>query len=210
MSPGQGNASERRYAGQSPAERAEGRRDALVDAGLELFGTIGLSATTIEDLCQCAGVGRNAFYEHFASRSALLGAVYEVIATEVLTQVDAALFTVADDDLPARAEAGVRAVVDALLGDPRKGRILAREIYLLPPDAALGRRRVHYLADRFLHETQRLVDADVIPAREYGVLVVAAVGAIREVVLDQIERDVPDDVDDVVRALAHLVISMTG
>ena len=68
------------YAGLSaPARRAE-RRERLLEAGLELFGTSGFRKTTIPMLCSASGVTARHFYEEFDSREALLRTLYDQIA----------------------------------------------------------------------------------------------------------------------------------
>jgi AcrR family transcriptional regulator len=72
--------SERLYRGRSSTERRADRRARLLAVALELFGTRGFSKTTIPLICSGAGVTARHFYEEFASREALLRAVYEQIA----------------------------------------------------------------------------------------------------------------------------------
>jgi AcrR family transcriptional regulator len=78
---------ERRYGGKTATERRDERRERLLDAGLELFGTDGFAAVTIEALCAEAGLNPRYFYEQFATREELLGAVYERHVVAVLQTV---------------------------------------------------------------------------------------------------------------------------
>ena len=75
------------YGGRSQDERRADRRLRLVQAGLEVFGTEGWGGTTIERLCAAAGVATRSFYEEFASREALLSAVYEDLMGGALAAV---------------------------------------------------------------------------------------------------------------------------
>jgi AcrR family transcriptional regulator len=116
------SSAERRYGGKSAPERRAERREQLLDAGLELFGTDGYAATTIEALCARAGLNPRYFYEQFAGREQLLGAVYERHVEQVLTVVRAAIDD-AGEDRPRRLEAGLRAFVQATLDDERGARV---------------------------------------------------------------------------------------
>src|ERR1700694_3670296 len=79
------------YGGLSaPARRAE-RRRRLLDAGLELFGTIGFQKTTIPMLCTTSAVTARHFYQEFESREALLRTLYDGIAEAAFARVIAAL-----------------------------------------------------------------------------------------------------------------------
>ena len=53
---GRNPAPRRGYGGRSAAERRAERRERLLAAGLELFGTRGYAATSIERLCAAASV----------------------------------------------------------------------------------------------------------------------------------------------------------
>ena len=67
----------RAYAGESQAERVARRRQQVLDAGLQVFGTTGYRTATVRLLCRQAELTDRYFYESFASTEDLLVAVYE-------------------------------------------------------------------------------------------------------------------------------------
>lgn len=67
----------RTYGGVSEAERIIERRERLLEAGLEVFGTVGLRRATVRALCRQAGLTARYFYESFPDTEALFCAVYE-------------------------------------------------------------------------------------------------------------------------------------
>lgn len=75
---------ERRIRGRTLAERREERRDAMLAAGLDLFGTKGYAATTVEEVCRRAYASSRNFYEEFDNRLGLLVAVGERIVAAAL------------------------------------------------------------------------------------------------------------------------------
>ncbi|HEY0395362.1 MAG TPA: TetR/AcrR family transcriptional regulator [Candidatus Elarobacter sp.] len=78
------------YAGLSAPERRAERRERLLEAGLQLFGTAGFQKTTIPMLCSASGVTARHFYEEFESREMLLRTLYDQIAETVFERtVDA-------------------------------------------------------------------------------------------------------------------------
>ncbi|MDV2475464.1 TetR/AcrR family transcriptional regulator [Rhodococcus zopfii] len=70
---------------------------------LELFGTKGYAATTIDDLATAAGSTRTTFYLHFSSKSDVMSAL--------LTKVDTILTAADDPTLTAVVASGSRALI---------------------------------------------------------------------------------------------------
>jgi AcrR family transcriptional regulator len=114
------------WRGRSSAVRAQERRERLLAAGMELFGTIGSAETTLRGVCRGAGVGLRYFYESFADVNELLVAVYNRVA-DALTQEVIDRIAVAPPGPQARTRAAFEAAVDFLDEDSRRGRILFRE-----------------------------------------------------------------------------------
>jgi AcrR family transcriptional regulator len=124
----------RTYGGLSPDERRQQRRRQLLDAGLQVFGTVGYDEATITLLCGTARVGTKAFYEEFPSREALLLAVATDVVATAAVRLEAALAT-APLDLEQRVRAGLTAYLGHLIEDPRRVRIAYREIRVAPLEA---------------------------------------------------------------------------
>src|SRR5215212_10332014 len=81
----------RRWRGRSASERTAERRERLIEAALEVFGSRGYSASTVRDVCREAGLTERYFYESFPNREALLGALADRIVDDSLEAVAAAL-----------------------------------------------------------------------------------------------------------------------
>jgi AcrR family transcriptional regulator len=118
-----GSAVSRPYRGVSATDRRDQRRQRLIEAGLELFGTQGIAAVGIVDVCAEAGLTKRYFYENFASIDALADAVFEHVTGNIAAAV-----------VPAIAAGGGRdprpaltVYARALLSDPRVVRFLAIE-----------------------------------------------------------------------------------
>lgn len=79
----------RRYGGLSQVERVARRRDQFIEAGLNVFGTIGYRSATVRKVCKEAGLTDRYFYESFEDMEDLLAAVYlaqsEVLRGRLLT-----------------------------------------------------------------------------------------------------------------------------
>lgn len=118
----------RRYGGRTAQERADERRDRLVQAGVELFGTIGFANTSIRGVLRESGLAERYFYESFASLEALLVAVHEHVHGSVVEQVRIATDR-SGTGVEARARAGLRAFIETITTDPRWVRIKLQELH---------------------------------------------------------------------------------
>ncbi len=130
---------ERRYGGLSAAERRAVRRERLMKAGLELFGTAGFHRTTIPQLCSGAGVTTAHFYAEFPTREALLKAIYDDLAHHAFEDVRAALRR-REVPVHARVRAANLAYFTYLTDDPRRARIYALEMVGISPELDLHQR----------------------------------------------------------------------
>lgn len=73
----------RSYAGLSLDERKALRRDKFLQAGIEIFGTVGFRGATVRGLCKQAQLTDRYFYQSFGSTEILLTSVYELCMTRV-------------------------------------------------------------------------------------------------------------------------------
>ena len=171
------------YGGRTAEGRDAERRERLMVAGLEAFGTTGFQGTTIEQLCTAAGVSTRSFYDVFASREALLIALHDDINARALDAIVGALDAVESDDLHARAVAAFTAYLDVITTDPRWVRITLRETVGASPATYAARRDALGRFATFLHdELDRLADAGSIPARDHTLTAVAVVGGLTALV----------------------------
>ena len=115
-------AATRTYRGVSAEDRRARRREQLLEAGLDLLGTAGWSATTMTAVCARAGLTERYFYESFADREALLVAVFDRISAEAAAAVLAAI-EASPREARARSRAAIAAFVELMTDDPRKGRV---------------------------------------------------------------------------------------
>lgn len=134
------SATGRAYAGRDAQARAAARRARLVDAGIALFGTLGLRATTVRKVCEAAGLTDRYFYESFANVEALLRAVYAVLLqrlVQALAQAAADAAAAGHTGLEGRFTAGYSAWFD-FVREPLHARILLDEVLGVSPavDAA--------------------------------------------------------------------------
>jgi AcrR family transcriptional regulator len=119
-------AGERSYGGQAHGERIEARRRRFLDAGIELFGTLGYRAATVRGVTAAAGLSNRYFYESFASMEDLLMACYQDVTAGYRQQLVEALATTGDS-IEQRVRIGVRRYLEQMR-DPRFARITQVEV----------------------------------------------------------------------------------
>lgn len=129
---------ERVFKGRTAQERRDERRARLHEAALEIIGTRGWPEATMTEICRTARLTERYFYESYRSREELYVALVDGLGRELREAVLTAVATAPAGDAPARIRAGARALVDLLVGDPRKGRAALLEGIGTP---ALERRR---------------------------------------------------------------------
>src|ERR1700757_866281 len=104
--------------GVPAGDRVASRREALIDAALEVFAAEGWSALSARRICEQAGLTRRYFYESFEDLDGVLGAAFDRITGQVTQAAGAAVSAVIADDpeppLPALVARAVSAGLDVV------------------------------------------------------------------------------------------------
>ena len=90
---------------RSQAERSAATREALLDAAIECLIDEGYASTTTSAVAVRAGLSRGAHLHHFQTRTALVGAAVEQLATRWMGELREATATLPDG--PDRTRAGL-------------------------------------------------------------------------------------------------------
>lgn len=118
-----GAGNERRYGGLSANERSQQRRDKLLEASIQVFGTLGLRKATMRDICNEARIAERYFSEHFASASEAYEAAFKQISEQAVAATGSAMVAapLTTHDM---AVAGLTAFFRFVKEDPRRAQIL--------------------------------------------------------------------------------------
>lgn len=180
---GTGSPATRRYRGRSAADRRAERREQLLEAGLELFGTHGYAATSIEKLCSTAGVSTRNFYEEFASREALLIALHDRAVERGMDGMVAKLDELEDATLTERIEAAASHYISATASDQRWARVSYVELIGVSP--AVEEHRLRWrerLAQFIVSEANRAAARGEAQARDFYLSAISIIGAVNELI----------------------------
>lgn len=202
---------ERLLRGRTLAERRRERREALLAAALEVFGTKGYAASSVEEVCRRAYVSTRNFYEEFANREALLAAVGELVTEQVYRALTDVEVEPGPDLLLRRTRVRISALVHALLDDPRVARVAMVETVGVNPANEARRRRAHRLyAEWLAGYLSEELEAKGIDARRRQAFALALVGAVSELIGDWVVhpegRSTVDELIDVIVDLAMLIL----
>jgi AcrR family transcriptional regulator len=196
-------ASPRRYRGITAAERTATRRERLLDAGLELFGTEGYANSSIRALSDAAGLNPRYFYESFTSREDLLYHVYVRIVGDIATR--AAQAVAEADSIETKAQAGLRAGWVLLTEDRRKARIIAIEVVGVSDRIEQLRRDTrHALADLTVKQALSVAARDLQLRLDPTLVARYLMGGVVETLVDWIHGDVDASTDEILEHFTRL------
>jgi len=196
------------YRGMSAEERAAERRGRLLEATLAVWADPELR-TTMTAVCAEAGLSERYFYESFAGLDEALTAVLDAIAAEIETVTMAAV-EAAGDDPSARVYASVRAFVQLLVDDPRKGRVAIIEAASIP---ALRQRRtelLRYLAHRSAEEARTHLGLVTRGGRGDEFAGLLFIGGMAELVTAWLDGALEATPEEIVEAAAHGFLGVYG
>jgi AcrR family transcriptional regulator len=182
-------AAPRRYRGLSVEERREQRRERLLAAGLELFGTQGYAGSSIRAISAAAGLNSRYFYESFGSREDLLYHVYQAAVRDVASAVVQA--TAKAETVEEQSRVGLRASWEVFTGDRRKARVIVLEVVGVSERLErLRRENRHAMADILMRNALSLAGEEVSLRWDPVLTSRALIGASMEILVDWIHGDV--------------------
>ncbi|MFH7766016.1 TetR/AcrR family transcriptional regulator [Acinetobacter sp. BSP-28] len=114
---------ERQFKGMSLTERKQARREKLIEAGIEAYGTHGFFAVTVKDICNEAKLTERYFYESFKKSDELFQTIFLKLIDQLQHNVTQAIMQ-ASTDPRKMIEAGLTALLTTLKDNPGMARII--------------------------------------------------------------------------------------
>jgi AcrR family transcriptional regulator len=198
---------ERRYRGESLAERQAGRRTKLVEAGFRVFGSTGYRAATVRQVCAEAGLTERYFYESFARKDDLFVAVYVLVMVRIGEAMRSAL-----ESANASAEAKARALLEAYFGtierDPGLGRILLIDVLTVGTEQDnIYRDAMAAFTDLVRNEARVLLPRHTTSLVQEEVIAAGIVGAIVHVAMRWVISNFERPREEVIAGLLDLLLA---
>jgi AcrR family transcriptional regulator len=201
--------SARRYSGRSVDEWKAARRERLLDAALELFGTEGYPATSVERLCAQAKVSTRHFYHEFQNKEAVLLAVHAQVIELAVRSTGEALRQTADAHVGERIGAAVDGYLRTIMADLRRARISFVEVVGTSP--AVEEQRIAF-RELIISSVVKIGEASVarneIAPKDFRFLGLCFIGAVNTVVYDWMLADPRPPEKEVQTALRNLAVSL--
>ncbi|ADB35849.1 transcriptional regulator, TetR family [Kribbella flavida DSM 17836] len=199
----------RRYSGRSVDEWKAARRERLLDAALELFGTEGYPATSVERLCGQAKVSTRHFYHEFQNKEAVLLAVHAQLIELAVRSTGEALAATAEAPVEQRIGAAVEGYLRTIMTDLRRARISFVEVVGASP--AVEEQRIAF-RELLVSSVVRIGDTAVargeIKAKDFRFLGLCFIGAVNTVVYDWMLADPRPPEQQVQVALRDLAVNL--
>jgi len=193
----------RRYRGLSVAERSAQRRERLLEAGLEVFGTQGYAGSSIRAVSAAASLNTRYFYESFTSREDHHYHVYQQAVADVAMAVIEA--TARERSVEGQARAGLAASWRVLTDDRRKARVIVLEVVGVSERLERTRRQNrHAFAEILVRNAMSLAGPDVRLRMNPVLTSRSLIGAAMEVLVDWIHGELDATPEEVVDHLANM------
>lgn len=199
----------RRYAGQSADERDAGRRRRLLDTGLELFGTVGYSATSVERLCSSAKVSTRHFYLLYTNKEAAFLDVYDEINRQSLEGALTELSATNGDPMRIRLPRTVLAYLGPMVEDMRAAKIAFVEVMGVSPrveERRLAQREA--LVDLVIAEGALAVARGETTDRDFRFATLALAGGANAIIYDWAVGGGQRDAAELKTKIAELAVTL--
>lgn len=189
---------ERTWRGQTIGERRSERRQRLIEAGIELFGTRGYTNTPVKAICDEAGLTERYFYEAFDDREDLLSVIYDRVIGDCARATVTALDN-SGDDLADSMRAGLTAFARELTRDSRRARIQEIEVVGVSPEMEVKRREnIHAFARIVSGRIRELGGREEVGPLRLEIIALGLVGSVNEQLIDYVLGYLDMPLDDLV------------
>lgn len=199
----------RRYSGRPVEEWKAARRERLLAAALDLFGTEGYQVTSIERLCSTARVSTRHFYQEFANKQAVLLEVYADIIQSGIEATAAALAAAPERPVQVRMAQALTAYLATVTTDLRKSQISFVEV--VGASVEVEERRMAFremIIATIVFEGEAAVERGEIPDRDFRFMALALIGSVNVIVYDWMVKDPRPPAEELWESLVQLALGL--
>lgn len=180
-------------------------RQKLLYVALRLFTEKGFKETSILEMVEAARVSKTTFYNFFRSKEELLVQLFERLVDEVLDEVKKAADR--QEKVSYKAFSGIRRYIELCTDRVTVARLLLVASVGVSQEVEKVRRKAHLRFAELIYSIVRDVLSGTVPEEELKIGAQAMVGAINEVVIQNvITSEQEADLDRLARMLNRIVV----
>ena len=203
------NSQERQFKGLSLTERKTARREKLIEAGIEAYGTSGFFSVTVKDICTEAKLTERYFYESFKKSEHLFQTIFLKLIDELQQNVMQAIMQ-ASTDPKKMIDAGLTALLTTLKNNPQMARIIYIDAMLV--QELHNQATIHETMSRF----DRMIQAFVMlmmphldrPNREISLVATGLNGYVTQIAIRWVMSDFKQSMEDVLSSCRIVFLSL--
>ncbi|QGM26423.1 MULTISPECIES: TetR/AcrR family transcriptional regulator [Acinetobacter] len=200
---------ERQFKGLSLTERKQARREKLIEAGIQAYGTYGFFAVTVKDICTEAKLTERYFYESFKKSEELFQTIFLKLIDELQQNVMQAIMQ-ASADPKKMIDAGLTALLTTLKNNPQMARIIYIDAMLV--QELHNQATIHETMSRF----DRMIQAFVMlmmphldrPNREISLVATGLNGYVTQIAIRWVMSDFKQSMEDVLSSCRIVFLSL--
>lgn len=200
---------ERQFKGLSLTERKQARREKLIEAGIQAYGTHGFFAVTVKDICTEAKLTERYFYESFKKSEELFQTIFLKLIDELQQNVMQAIMQ-ASADPKKMIDAGLTALLTTLKNNPQMARIIYIDAMLV--QELHNQATIHETMSRF----DRMIQAFVMlmmphldrPNREISLVATGLNGYVTQIAIRWVMSDFKQSMEDVLSSCRIVFLSL--
>ena len=203
------NVKERQFKGLSLSERKQARREKLIEAGIEAYGTHGFFSVTVKDICLEAKLTERYFYESFKKSEQLFQTIFLKLIDELQQNVMQAIMQ-ASTDSKKMIEAGLTALLLTLKNNPRMARIIYIDAMLvqeLHNQATIHETMMRF--DRMIHAFVMLMMPNIDRSeREISMVATGLNGYVTQIAIRWVMSDYKQPMDEVLSSCSVVFLGL--
>ncbi|WP_180065110.1 MULTISPECIES: TetR/AcrR family transcriptional regulator [unclassified Acinetobacter] len=200
---------ERQFKGLSLSERKQARREKLIEAGIEAYGTHGFFSVTVKDICLEAKLTERYFYESFKKSEQLFQTIFLKLIDELQQNVMQAIMQ-ASTDSKKMIEAGLTALLLTLKNNPRMARIIYIDAMLvqeLHNQATIHETMMRF--DRMIHAFVMLMMPNIDRSeREISMVATGLNGYVTQIAIRWVMSDYKQPMDEVLSSCSVVFLAL--
>lgn len=203
------NVKERQFKGLSLSERKQARREKLIEAGIEAYGTHGFFSVTVKDICLEAKLTERYFYESFKKSEQLFQTIFLKLIDELQQNVMQAIMQ-ASTDSKKMIEAGLTALLLTLKNNPRMARIIYIDAMLvqeLHNQATIHETMMRF--DRMIHAFVMLMMPNINRSeREISMVATGLNGYVTQIAIRWVMSGYKQPIDEVLSSCSVVFLAL--